>query len=44
LVYSEDGSIKFDVAASHVYVVGGNLELCLAQTLNDVFAELGKKR
>src|SRR5436309_15921264 len=35
-VYSEDGSIKFDVAAWHVYVVGGYLELFLAQTLNDV--------
>ena len=42
-VYSEDGSIKFDVAASHVYIVGGHLELCLAQTLNDVLLSWAKK-
>jgi len=35
-VYSEDGEIGFDVRATHVYVVGGHLEVCLSNTLVDV--------
>ena len=42
-VYSLDGEIKFDVTASHLYVVGGHLEECLSRTLHDVLEIWSKK-
>jgi len=35
-VRSQDGEIPFDVPATHVFVAGGHLELCLSRTLHDV--------
>jgi len=35
-VYSEGGEFSFPLPVSHVYVVGGHLELCLLATLNDI--------
>jgi hypothetical protein len=35
-VYSEGGELSFNVPSSHVYLVGGHLELCLANTLNQL--------
>ena len=37
-VSSEDGEIRFELRASHVYVAGGHLELCLSTTLHDILA------
>ncbi|MCC7184172.1 MAG: hypothetical protein IT509_11465 [Rhodocyclaceae bacterium] len=42
-VYSEGGSIQFDVEPTHVYVAGGHLELCLSATLHDVLFAWAKK-
>ncbi len=42
-VSSNDGEVRFDVTPSHVYVVGGHLELCLSSTLNDVLMNWAKK-
>lgn len=41
--YSEDGEIRFDVRATHVYVVGGHLEVCLSNTLVDVLQKWAKQ-
>lgn len=35
-VRSEGGEISFDIPSAHVYLVGGHLELCLANTLNQI--------
>jgi hypothetical protein len=35
-VRAPDGEVRFDIPATHVIVVGGHLELCLATTMNDV--------
>ena len=35
-VFSKGGEIPFDIPASHVYIAGGHLEMCLAVTINDV--------
>lgn len=35
-VSSQGGEVRFEVSASHVYIVGGHLELCLSATLHDV--------
>jgi len=35
-LYSEEGELPVDFRASHVYVAGGHLEVCLANTLVDV--------
>ena len=42
-VYSEDGEIAFDVRATHLYVVGGHLEVCLSNTLLDVLQKWAKQ-
>ena len=42
-VYSEDGEITFEVRATHVYVVGGHLEVCLSNTLLDVLQKWAKQ-
>lgn len=42
-VYSEGGELKFNIPASHVYLVGGHLELCLANTLNELLDNWAKQ-
>src|SRR5262245_36775047 len=42
-VYSEEGEIRFDVHATHVYVVGGHLEVCLTNTLADVLQKWSRQ-
>jgi len=37
------GALGFDITPSHVYVVGGHLELCLANTLNEILVHWGKQ-
>ncbi len=37
-VYSKDGEIAFDVRAAHLYIVGGHLEVCLLNSLQDVIS------
>lgn len=41
-VSSKDGEIRFEIAATHVYLVGGHLELCLAATANDILMQWSK--
>ena len=41
-VLAEDGEVRFDVQPSHVYVVGGHLEMCLSSTLHDVLLAWSK--
>jgi hypothetical protein len=41
-VFSQGGEIKFDVPASHLYIVGGHLELCLSAALHDVIYQWAK--
>jgi hypothetical protein len=41
-VFSKGGEIPFDITASHVYIAGGHLEMCLAVTLNDVLQKWAK--
>lgn len=42
-VFSDSGEISFDVSASHVYIAGGHLELCVATALNAVLYQWAKK-
>ena len=42
-VYSKDGEIAFNVRASHVYVVGGHLEVCLLNTLQDLMSRWARQ-
>lgn len=35
-VYSEGGEVSFAIPSNHVYLVGGHLELCLTNTLNQL--------
>ncbi len=42
-VASQGGEVTFDVPASHLYIVGGHLELCLSQTLHDVLYQWARK-
>ena len=42
-VRSQDGEIAFDVPATHVFVAGGHLELCLSRTLHDVLERWAKE-
>jgi len=42
-VYSEDGEVRFDVRATHLYVVGGHLEVCLLNTLLDVLQKWARQ-
>lgn len=43
-VYSQGGEIRFEVTASHLYIVGGHLELCLSAALHDVIHQWSKRR
>ncbi len=42
-VYSQGGEISFEVTASHVYIVGGHLELCMSNTLHDITYQWAKR-
>lgn len=42
-VSSKGGEITFDVTASHVYVVGGHLELCMSAALHDILYQWAKR-
>ena len=37
------GALGFDITPSHAYVVSGHLELCLANTLNEILVHWGKQ-
>lgn len=43
LVFSEGGEISFDVPPTHVYIVGGHLELCVSTALNAILYQWAKK-
>jgi hypothetical protein len=42
-VSSQGGEIGFDVPPSHLYIVGGHLELCLSAALHDILYQWAKK-
>ncbi|MDX9995362.1 MAG: hypothetical protein RBS28_08545 [Rhodocyclaceae bacterium] len=42
-VHSQGGEIYFDVPSSHLYIVGGHLEMCMSATLHDVLYQWAKK-
>jgi len=42
-LHSEEGELPVDFRASHVYVAGGHLEVCLANTLVDVMDRWAKQ-
>ncbi len=42
-VFSAGGEISFEVTASHVYIVGGHLELCMSSALNDIIYQWAKR-
>lgn len=42
-VYSAGGEISFDVTASHIYIVGGHLELCMSVALHDIIYQWAKR-
>jgi len=42
-VASEGGELRFEVTPSHVYTVGGHLEICLSSTLNEVLLSWSKQ-
>ncbi len=41
--YSEGGEIGFSIPSNHVYLVGGHLELCMANTLNQLLDKWSKE-
>jgi hypothetical protein len=42
-VYSKDGEISFDLRASRLYIVGGHLEVCLLNTVQDALSRWAKQ-
>lgn len=42
-VFSQAGEVSFEVTPSHVYIVGGHLELCMAIALNDILQQWQKR-
>lgn len=42
-VFSQGGEISFPVTASHVYIVGGHLELCLSNALHDIIPQWSRR-
>ncbi|MCP5268635.1 MAG: hypothetical protein H6943_06310 [Zoogloeaceae bacterium] len=42
-VFSEGGELKFELAASHLYVIGGHLEMCMSHTLEDALYSWAKQ-
>jgi hypothetical protein len=43
-VFSTGGEISFDVPVSHLYIVGGHLELCMSAALHDIIYQWSKRR
>lgn len=43
-VFSAGGEIRFDVPVSHLYIVGGHLELCMSAALHDIIYQWSKRR
>lgn len=42
-VFSAGGEISFDVTASHLYIVGGHLELCMSAALHDIIHQWSRR-
>ncbi len=42
-VYSQGGEISFELTASHVYIVGGHLELCMSTALHDIILQWSRR-
>ena len=42
-VFSQGGEISFQLTASHVYIVGGHLELCMSAALHDIIFQWSKR-
>jgi hypothetical protein len=42
-VFSQGGEIGFEVPPSHLYIVGGHLEMCMSATLHDVLLQWARK-
>lgn len=42
-VFSSGGEISFKVTPSHVYIVGGHLELCMSTALHDIIYQWSKR-
>lgn len=42
-VFSEGGEIRFEVTTSHIYIVGGHLELCMSAALHDIIHQWSKR-
>jgi len=42
-VFSQGGEIGFDVPASHVYIAGGHVELCLSTALHDILYQWSRR-
>lgn len=43
-VFSRDGEVPFELKATHVYVVGGHLEHCLARTVEGVVSSWARQQ
>lgn len=41
-VYSQGGEVGFAVPASHLYIVGGHLEMCMSTALHDILYQWAK--
>jgi len=42
-VFSKGGEISFEIPPSHVYIVGGHLELCMSAALHDILDQWSRK-
>lgn len=42
-VFSGGGEISFDVTPSHVYIIGGHLELCMSAALHDILLQWSRR-
>jgi hypothetical protein len=42
-VFSQAGEISFEVTPTHVYIVGGHLELCMSVALHDILQQWKKR-
>lgn len=42
-VFSQGGEIRFEVLPTHLYIVGGHVELCMSTALHDIIYQWSKK-
>jgi hypothetical protein len=42
-VFSQGGEISFEVLPSHLYIVGGHLELCMSSALHDIIYQWAQR-